>query len=173
MWATSTTRPATRTSSPATATQATTLRRHRGLPLGYGMSYTNFDISDMNVSYNAADDTYTVTVKVTNTGDMAGKKTVQVYVQSPYTDYDKENGVEKSAVSLVGFGKTGMIEPGASETLSMTVNKRDIVPTIPTAPAPTSSTPVTTTSLPPPMPTTLSTTFWLPRATPWSPPTAR
>ena len=95
-------------------------------PFGYGMSYTNFDISDMNVSYNAADDTYTVTVKVTNTGDMAGKKTVQVYVQSPYTDYDKENGVEKSAVSLVGFGKTGMIEPGASETLSMTVNKRDI-----------------------------------------------
>ena len=95
-------------------------------PFGYGMSYTNFDISDMNVSYNAADDTYTVTVKVTNTGDMAGKKTVQVYVQSPYTDYDKENGVEKSAVSLVGFGKTGVIEPGASETLSMTVNKRDI-----------------------------------------------
>lgn len=95
-------------------------------PFGYGMSYTNFDMSDMNVSYNAADDTYTVTVKVTNTGDMAGKKTVQVYVQSPYTDYDKENGVEKSAVSLVGFGKTGMIEPGASETLSMTVNKRDI-----------------------------------------------
>lgn len=95
-------------------------------PFGYGMSYTDFDISDMNVSYNAADDTYTVTVKVTNTGDMAGKKTVQVYVQSPYTDYDKENGVEKSAVSLVGFGKTGMIEPGASETVSMTVNKRDI-----------------------------------------------
>ena len=95
-------------------------------PFGYGMSYTSYDISDMNVSYNAADDTYTVTVKVTNTGDMAGKKTVQVYVQSPYTDYDKQNGVEKSAVSLVGFGKTGMIEPGASETLSMTVNKRDI-----------------------------------------------
>ena len=95
-------------------------------PFGYGLSYTSYDISDMKVNYNAADDTYTVTVKVTNTGAMAGKKTVQVYVQSPYTDYDKENGVEKSAVSLVGFGKTGMIEPGASETLSMTVNKRDI-----------------------------------------------
>ena len=95
-------------------------------PFGYGLSYTSYDISDMKVNYNAADDTYTVTVKVTNTGDMAGKKTVQVYVQSPYTDYDKQNGVEKSAVSLVGFGKTGMIEPGASETLSMTVNKRDI-----------------------------------------------
>mgnify|MGYP002241392282 FL=1 len=127
MWATSTTRPATRTSSPATATQATTPTGDIvAYPFGYGMSYTNFDISDMNVSYNAADGTYTVTVKVTNTGDMAGKKTVQVYVQSPYTDYDKQNGVEKSAVSLVGFGKTGMIEPGASETLSMTVNKRDI-----------------------------------------------
>ena len=95
-------------------------------PFGYGLSYTSYDISDMKVNYNAADDTYTVTVKVTNTGAMAGKKTVQVYVQSPYTDYDKQNGVEKSAVSLVGFGKTGMIEPGASETLSMTVNKRDI-----------------------------------------------
>ncbi len=95
-------------------------------PFGYGLSYTDFDISDMNVSYNAADDTYTVTVKVTNTGDMAGKKTVQVYVQSPYTDYDKQNGVEKSAVSLVGFGKTAELAPGASETVSMTVNKRDI-----------------------------------------------
>ena len=95
-------------------------------PFGYGLSYTSYDISDMKVNYNAADDTYTVTVKVTNTGAMAGKKTVQVYVQSPYTDYDKQNGVEKSAVSLVGFGKTGMIEPGASETLSMTVNKRVI-----------------------------------------------
>ena len=95
-------------------------------PFGYGMSYTSYDISDMNVNYNAADATYTVTVKVTTTGAMAGKKTVQVYVQSPYTDYDKQNGVEKSAVSLVGFGKTGKIEPCASETLSMTVNKRDI-----------------------------------------------
>ena len=72
-------------------------------PFGYGMSYTSYDISDMNVSYNAADDTYTVTVKVTNTGDMAGKKTVQVYVQSPYTDYDKQNNVEKSSIQLLGY----------------------------------------------------------------------
>ena len=54
-------------------------------PFGYGLSYTSYDISDMKVNYNAADDTYTVTVKVTNTGAMAGKKTVQVYVQSPPT----------------------------------------------------------------------------------------
>ena len=142
-------------------------------PFGYGLSYTSYDISDMKVNYNAADDTYTVTVKVTNTGAMAGKKTVQVYVQSPYTDYDKQNGVEKSAVSLVGFGKTGMIEPGASETLSMTVNKRDIASYDTYGAGTISLTPVTTTSPPPPMPTTLSTTFWLPRATRSRTPTAR
>ena len=95
-------------------------------PFGYGLSYTTFDFSDMNVQYNAADDTYTVAVKVTNTGSVAGKQTVQVYVQSPYTDYDKSNGVEKAAVSLVGFGKTSELAPGASETVKMTVNKRDI-----------------------------------------------
>ena len=96
-------------------------------PFGYGMSYTDFDISDMNSQLQCRRWHLTPSPsRSPTTGDMAGKKTVQVYVQSPYTDYDKENGVEKSAVSLVGFGKTGMIEPGASETLSMTVNKRDI-----------------------------------------------
>ena len=95
-------------------------------PFGYGLSYTDFSYSDMNVQYNAADDTYDVSVKVTNTGAVAGKETVQVYVQSPYTEYDKANGVEKSAVALVGFGKTAELAPGASETVKMTVNKRDI-----------------------------------------------
>ena len=89
-------------------------------PFGYGMSYTDFDISDMNVSYNAADDTYTVTVKVTNTGDMAGKKTVQVYVQSPYTDYDKQNNVEKSSIQLLGYDKID-VAAGASETVTVDV----------------------------------------------------
>ena len=51
-------------------------------PFGYGLSYTDFSYSDMNVQYNAADDTYDVSVKVTNTGAVAGKETVQVYVQS-------------------------------------------------------------------------------------------
>ena len=95
-------------------------------PFGFGLSYTDFSYSDMDVKYNAADDTYTVSVKVTNDGAVAGKETVQVYVQSPYTEYDKANGVEKAAVSLVGFGKTAELAPGASQTLSMTVNKRDI-----------------------------------------------
>ena len=95
-------------------------------PFGHGLSYTTFEYSDMNVSYDAAADTFTVTVKVTNIGAVAGKETVQIYAQSPYTDYDKENGVEKAAVQLCGFGKTAILEPGASETVTVTVEKREL-----------------------------------------------
>ncbi len=91
-------------------------------PFGYGLSYTNFEYSDMDMSYDEKTTTYTFKVKVTNTGDMAGKETVQIYVSSPYTDYDKENGVEKAAVSLVGFEKTDILKPGASETLTIEVD---------------------------------------------------
>ena len=94
-------------------------------PFGYGLSYTNFAYSDMQVSYDAAADQFHVGVTVTNTGDTyAGKETVQVYVQSPYTDYDRENGIEKASVALVGFGKTEELAPGASETLDITVDRR-------------------------------------------------
>ncbi len=58
---------------------------------------------------------------VTNTGDMAGKTVVEVYAQTPYGDYEQTNLVEKSAVQLVGFGKTSLLEPGASETVTVTV----------------------------------------------------
>lgn len=95
-------------------------------PFGFGLSYTTFEYSGMNVKYDAAADQYVVTVKVTNTGDMAGKETVQVYAQSPYTQYDKENLVEKAAVQLCGFGKTAVLEPGASETVTILVDKRDL-----------------------------------------------
>ena len=96
-------------------------------PFGYGLSYTEFAYSDMTVTYNKAEDTFEVSVKVTNTGDTySGKETVQIYSQSPYTEYDKENGVEKSSVSLVGFGKTDVIAPGESEVLKINVDRRDI-----------------------------------------------
>jgi len=61
-------------------------------------------------------------VTVTNTGDVAGKETVQVYVNSPYTQYDMENNVEKASVNLVGFEKTDILEPGASETLTIEID---------------------------------------------------
>lgn len=96
-------------------------------PFGYGLSYTEFQYSDMKVAYNKGTDQFEVSVRVTNTGDTyAGKETVQIYVQSPYTAYDIENGVEKAAVALCGFDKTDMLEPGASQTLKIGVNKRDI-----------------------------------------------
>ena len=91
-------------------------------PFGYGLSYTTFEYSDMTMSYDKATTTYTFKVKVTNTGDMAGKETVQIYVSSPYTQYDIDNKVEKAAVSLVGFEKTDILEPGKSETLTIEVD---------------------------------------------------
>ena len=92
-------------------------------PFGYGLSYTTFEYSDMTMVYDAAAQTYTFTVKVTNTGDTyAGKETVQIYVNSPYTEYDKENNVEKASASLVGFGKTKLLKPGESDTLTIVVD---------------------------------------------------
>lgn len=91
-------------------------------PFGYGLSYTNFAYHDMSLAYDADTTAYAVSVTVTNTGNKAGKKTVQIYVSSPYTQYDIENGVEKASVSLVGFGKTNILEPGESETLTIPVD---------------------------------------------------
>lgn len=90
-------------------------------PFGYGLSYTDFSWSDY--SMKETDDTYEITVTVSNTGDTAGKDIVQVYMQSPYTDYDKENGIEKASVELVGFAKTSEIEAGKSETVTVSVEK--------------------------------------------------
>ncbi len=93
---------------------------------GTGLSYTEFEYSDFSVEYDEAEDQFVVTVTVTNVGDVAGKHTVMVYSQSPYTEYDEENGVEKSSVELVGFDKTESLEPGASETVTIYVDKSDI-----------------------------------------------
>jgi len=95
-------------------------------PFGHGLSYTSFGYSDMSVTYDEASDRFAVSVTVTNNGAVAGKETVQVYLQSPYTQYDIDNGVEKAAVQLIGFGKTEILEPQASETVTVYVDKRDM-----------------------------------------------
>lgn len=93
-------------------------------PFGYGLSYTTFDWTDYAVKENA--DNFTVTVKVTNTGTYAGKDTVQVYMQKPYTEYDRENQLEKASVELVGFAKTDVLAPGASEMVTIEVAKEQM-----------------------------------------------
>ncbi|RHB54257.1 beta-glucosidase [Olsenella sp. AM39-30AC] len=90
-------------------------------PFGYGLSYTTFDWSNYQASWDGT--TCTVSVDVTNTGDVADKDVVEVYAQSPYTDYDRANGVEKSAVQLVNYGKTKLLEPGETQTVSVTFDQ--------------------------------------------------
>ncbi len=96
-------------------------------PFGYGLSYTTFAWSDFTMSQMDAQGNIEVKVTVTNTGAVAGRDVVQLYLNAPYTEYDKANYVEKSAVSLVGFEKTGEIAPGQSETVTITVNRRDFI----------------------------------------------
>jgi len=90
-------------------------------PFGYGLSYTTFEQTLGPVTVGA--DEITVEVTVRNTGTVPGKSVVQVYAQTPYGDYEIANKVEKSAVALAGFGKTGMLEPGGEETVTVTIDK--------------------------------------------------
>lgn len=94
---------------------------------GYGLSYTDFTQEfegepEFNVSTDpetgVCDATAVFHVKVTNTGDMAGKSIVQIYGQAPYT----EGGVEKSAVQLLNFGKTDTLKPGESQVVTVEVD---------------------------------------------------
>lgn len=93
-------------------------------PFGYGLSYTSFSYSDFAVE--EGDDAFTITVTVTNNGEAAGKHAALVFVQNPYTEYDRDNGIEKAAVELKGYEKTQELEPGASETLSIVVSKHEL-----------------------------------------------
>ena len=91
-------------------------------PFGYGMSYTTFEQKLDEVTVNGT--TVTAKVTVTNTGDVAGKDVAQLYVQTPYTQYDKDHAVEKAAIQLLGMEKTQELAPGASETVTITVDSK-------------------------------------------------
>jgi beta-glucosidase len=87
-------------------------------PFGYGLSYTQFQYSGMQVTQSADGNSYSVTVDVKNNGSYDGKDVVEVYLQKPY------NGViETSAVELVGFTKTDIIKAGESASVTVTVDK--------------------------------------------------
>ena len=95
-------------------------------PFGYGLSYTTFEQTLKSVDVELSDRTVTAEVDVKNTGDVAGKDVVQLYTSVPYTDYDVENKVEKSAVQLLDYEKTDMIEPGESQTVTITADAQDM-----------------------------------------------
>ena len=93
-------------------------------PFGYGLSYTQFTQELEGV--RETEDTFEVTVKVTNSGGVPGRSVVQVYAQTPYTDFDKENGIEVASVELVGFDKTEELAANASEEVVISVDKEDL-----------------------------------------------
>ncbi|MBR5112190.1 MAG: glycoside hydrolase family 3 C-terminal domain-containing protein, partial [Clostridia bacterium] len=89
-------------------------------PFGYGISYTEFEKEVTNTSFN--EDTISVSISVTNTGERAGKETVQVYYSAPYTD----GGIEKSEIVLGGFAKSDLLNPGESQELKVEFNTDDM-----------------------------------------------
>lgn len=97
-------------------------------PFGYGESYTDFEYTDYKVTHTDGNygGTYTVTIKVKNVGSVSGKGIVGVYLQKPYTDYDKAVGIEKASVELVGFGKTDLLQPNESEEVTITVKGSEL-----------------------------------------------
>jgi len=84
-------------------------------PFGYGLSYTTFKQEITDFKQDA--DNITVEVTVTNTGSVAGKDVVELYSTPPYTN----GGIEKASVNLIDFAKTGLLEAGASEKVTLTV----------------------------------------------------
>ena len=106
-------------------------------PFGYGVEGSEFteEITSLDIDWTGENDS-TVTVKVTNTGTQAAKHVVQLYVSVPYTEYDRENGLEKSAIQLAGYAKTGeskesgiedviLLGAGESEEVTIQFNVSD------------------------------------------------
>ncbi len=95
-------------------------------PFGYGLSYTTFDQTLKSIDVDLENRTVTAEVEVKNTGAVAGKDVVQLYTSVPYTEYDIEHKVEKSAIQLLDYEKTDVIEPGASQTITITADAQDM-----------------------------------------------
>ena len=89
-------------------------------PFGYGLSYTKFE--QKMGELEEKDGQISVDVEVTNTGDVAGKDVVEVYYKPPYTN----GGIEKSSANLIEFEKTNLLQPGESQTVTVTFSIEDM-----------------------------------------------
>ncbi len=90
-------------------------------PFGYGLSYTSYEQTIDSVSFASDYKTAEVTVTVENTGSVDGQSVIQLYGQSPYTDYDKEKLVEKASVQLLSYDKVE-VAAGSKETVTIDVD---------------------------------------------------
>ena len=103
-------------------TGAFNYKKDVAFPFGYGLSYTSFEYNNFKVTQSG--DEFTVTLTVKNTGNVTGKDVVQIYLQKPYSEYDKSMKIEKASVELVGFAKTDMLRSnGGQEQVSIKVDK--------------------------------------------------
>ncbi len=91
-------------------------------PFGYGLSYTGFSWAVAGQELGGTDGIISVDVTVTNTGSAAGKDVVELYYSPPYTP----GGIEKPSVVLGAFAKTGLLQPGQSETVTLTLDVEDM-----------------------------------------------
>ena len=104
-------------------------------PFGYGLSYNDYSwtVGDIKVGENAyeAGATFSdktkieIPVTVTNNGEVPGQDVVEIYAIAPYYGHGEETAIEKPYVNLAGFGKTNILDPGASETITITIDPYD------------------------------------------------
>lgn len=87
---------------------------------GYGLSYTNFEYADLKLSSKTFDEKLTTSITVKNTGKVAGKEVVQLYLSAPHKNIDKPIS------ELKAFAKTKLLKPGESETITLTLNPKDL-----------------------------------------------
>ena len=95
-----------------------TFKKPTAYEFGYGLSYTVFQYSDIKLSSSTFSDKITVSVNVKNTGKIAGKETVQLYIAAPQTE------IEKPVEELKGFAKTKLLQPNESEQLTFTLDAK-------------------------------------------------
>ena len=89
-------------------------------PFGFGLSYTQFEYSDASLRSDTFDESIDATIKIKNTGDIAGEEVVQIYISAPGIT------MRKPAMELKAFDKTQILQPGDSETLKFTLDAKDL-----------------------------------------------